>query len=196
MLLVGRQLPGVRIPHPDQADESDLHFLVRLARDYGAVANQAGDRLLFVLRGDGESATGKRMPSVRVFPEDAGEGCVTLADRGRYRSVRAHWREKGPVRRVTETAGSGKPVYNLRRLFPSAEEAREVARGRLFFLTGGTARLSIALRPGNRVVAAERQLVLGGLRAGIDGTWTCKTVKHKLTPGAYSTSVTGTLNRS
>ena len=190
---VGRSLLGVRVPHLDQTGESDLHLLTRLARDYDAVAKQAGSRLLFVPRGEGESATGKRIPSARVSPEDAGDWRVTLADRGRYRSVRAHWRETGSAARVTETVGSGDPAYTLRCLYPSAEKARETARGKLASFTCETARLSITLNPGNPVVAAEGQLDLAGLRKDTDGLWTCRTVRHQLARGGYKTSVEATL---
>ena len=69
---VGRSLRAVRISHLDQTDESDMHLLTRLARDYDAVAKPAGGRLLFVPRGEAESATGKSMPTIRIRPEGTG----------------------------------------------------------------------------------------------------------------------------
>ena len=125
---VGRSLRAVRISHLDQTDESDMHHLTRLARDYDAVAKPAGRRLLFVPRGEAKSATGKSMPTVRIRPEDAGKWRVTLADRGEYRSVRAHWREARDAMRMRETAGRGEPSFTLRRPGPRHRPPERHAR--------------------------------------------------------------------
>ena len=190
---VGRPFRAVRISHLDQTDESDMHLLTRLARDYDAVAKPARGRLLFVSRGEAESATGKSMPTIRIRPEDAGKWRVTLADRREYRSVRAHWRESRDAMRMRETAGSGEPSFTLRRLYPTAGEARAAARAKLAALKRGTARLSVTLVPGNPLAAAESQLELTGFRTGVDGLWACRTVRHVLDGGGYSTRAEATL---
>ena len=126
---VGSALRSIRIPHLDQLEESDLHLLTRLARDHDAVAKQAGERLLFVPRGEVSSATGKPMSAVDVRPRDARRWHVTIADRDAYASARAHWHEPAAGRRRTETAVSGGPARTLRRTHASASEAAEAARG-------------------------------------------------------------------
>ncbi len=54
---VTRGLAGVRLPHLDQTDESDLHLLTRLGERYDAAARAGGGRLVFARRGQGLSAT-------------------------------------------------------------------------------------------------------------------------------------------
>ena len=180
------------IPHLDQTEESDLHLLTRLARDYDAVAKPAGGYLLFVAQGEAASATGKPMPAIDVRPEDTSSWRVTLADRKAYRSVRAHWHDAATGERRTETAGSGDPARTLRRAYASGTEATAAARAKLAELTRGTGRLSVALSPGNPVAAAEAELRPRRFRAGVDGSWTASRVTHKLAGGGYSTRVEAT----
>lgn len=190
---VGRSLRGLSIPHLDQSDESDMHLLTRLARGYDAVAKPAGGKLLFLGFAEAESATGRPMPLIRVRPDDASRWRVTLADREAYRSVHAHWRARGTAVRKTEAVGGGEPAYTLRRLYPSAAEAREAARAKHASLQRGTARLAVTLSPGDPVAAAETELLLTGFGAGIDGRWSCQSVRHDLGRGGYRTSIEGTL---
>ncbi len=67
---VGEFLAPIHIPHLDQTDESDLHLLTRLARQYDAVAKPAGGYLLFVERGQAKSASGKSLTPVALTPSD------------------------------------------------------------------------------------------------------------------------------
>ena len=189
---VGSSLRGIRIPHLDQTDESDMHLLTRLAREHDAVAKPASGRLFFVPRGRAASASGKPMPSVTVHRRDVRDWRVTLADRGEYKAVRAHWRETEAALRKTEQAGSGSPVYTLSKLYASATEAVEAARSKLASLTRGTGNLTLSLSRGNPVVAAESQLTLRGFREGVDGPWVCTRVRHVLSGrGGYTTGVEG-----
>lgn len=184
---VGSALRGVRIPHLDQTEESDLHLLTRLAQDHDAVAKPAGGLLLFVPRGEAASATGRPMPVVDVRPGDCRRWSATIADREAYRSVLAHWHEPESGDRRTATAGSGEPAWTLRRTWASASEAREAARAKLSELKRGTVRLSLDIGPGNPAVKAEAELRLRGFRAGVDGRWVCSRVIHALDAGGYVT---------
>ena len=186
---VASALRSVRIPHLDQTEESDLHLLTRLARDYDAVAKPANGMLLLVPRGQAASASGDSMPEIDVTPGDASRWSASLADRGEYRAVLARWRDAEAGGSVTAEAGSGEPVYALRRLYPTSGEAREAARAKLQALARGTGRLSITLQPGRPGAAAEAILRLSGFRKGLDGRWLCMRVIHELTGSGYSTRV-------
>lgn len=190
---VGSALRGIAIPHLDQAGESDLNLLTRLAGDHDAVAKQSGEYLLLVPRGEAASATGKPMPAIEVRPQDASRWRVTLADREAYSSVTARWHDPKTGERKAETAGSGDPAWAIRRAYPSASEASEAARAKLAQLARGTALLAVDLSPGNPVVAAEAELRLAGFRPGADGSWTCQRVIHKLDRGGFSTAVEATV---
>ena len=188
---VGSSLRTVRIPHLDQTEESDLHLLTRLAGDYDAVAKPAGGHLLFVPRWQAASATGKPMPTVAVRPGDTSSWSVTIADRPKYRSVRAHWHDAASGERKAETAGSDDPAFTLRRSYATAAEARHAARSMLARLAGGMRRLILELAPGQPAVAAEGELRLAGFRDGVDGSWTCQRAVHTLDSRGYRTRAEG-----
>lgn len=186
---VGGALRAEAIPHLDQSEESDLHLLTRLARDRDAVAKQAGEWLLFVPRGEASSATGKPMPRLDIRPEDLRRWRVTIADREAYASVRAHWHDPEAGERRTETAGSGSPARTLRQAYGSASEAAAAAKAELARSGRDAVTLSADLSPGNPAAAAEAELRTARFGDGIDGSWTCRRVVHKLDRRGYSTVV-------
>ena len=190
---VGNALRSIRIPHLDQTEESDLHLLTRLARDYDAIAKPASGVLLLVPRGDAVSASGASMPVIDVTPGNASRWRVSLADRSEYQAVRASWRDAEAAGDITEEAGSGGTVYTLRRLYPSSSEARSAARAKLKALMRGTGRLSITLDPGSPEVSAEAALQLQGFRPGLDGRWICMRVTHAIASSGYSTTAVAEL---
>lgn len=189
----GSSLSRIRIPHLDQTEESDLHLLTRLSREYDAIAKPAGGKLLLVPRGQSSSVTGLSMPAVEIRPQDASRWRFSLADRSEYRAVRASWRAAEAAGSVTEEAGSGEPVYALRRLYASQGEARDAARAKLAALARGTGRATVTLALRRPELSAESELLLAGFRDGADGLWVCTQARHQLAGGGYSTSVTAEL---
>jgi phage protein D len=55
---VSGALADVVIDHIDQTNESDMHFLTRLAGNYGAIAKPANGNLIFALKGMAKSVSG------------------------------------------------------------------------------------------------------------------------------------------
>ena len=64
---VSKDLADVKISHMDQTDESDLHFLTRLAHAHGATTKPAGEHLLFVPKNQGLSTSGKAFDTVYLM---------------------------------------------------------------------------------------------------------------------------------
>lgn len=185
---VGEDLYGIALPHIDQIDESDMHLLTRLGRQYDAVAKQSGEYLLFVRRGVGRSAAGKRIEPVTLAPRRVGNYRAVFADRGRYAAVEAHWRDVRTGRRNTVTAGgAGEPRYVLRDNHIDEETALQTAQAKLAALNRGKGTLSLTLTPGNPRVHAETPLTLSGFRGGIDGAWIAAQVTHEIDGGGYVT---------
>lgn len=175
--------------HLDQTNESDLHFLTRLARDLDAVAKPAGGGLVIVPRGEARSVSGRTLPTVAMGPGDLTNYRATIADRGRYTAVRAFWHDQAAARDVEVLVGMGEPVFTLRHPFPDAAQATTAAKGKLDALQRGESVLSVTT-PGRPDLAAEGKLTIAGVRSGVDGTWVITKAEHLLDgQGGYRTEV-------
>ena len=88
---LGKDLMDKSVDHLDQTNESDASFLMKLARQFGAIASVKDGNLLFIRQGQGKTASGKPLPVITITRK-AGDGHrFSLADRGAYTGVIAHW---------------------------------------------------------------------------------------------------------
>ena len=184
---VGELLGMTHLAHIDQTEESDLHLLTRLAKQYDAVAKPAGGFLLFVPKGEAKSATGKTIPAVTISRNQTSDHRITIADRGKYPTVLAHWHNTATGTRTPVRVGEGKPVYTLRHPYQNAETARAAAQSKLDALSRGLATASLTLKQGNPLLAAEARLTLSGFRTGVAGDWVATQVSHEFSDSGYST---------
>ncbi|BCM46564.1 hypothetical protein BvCmsNSNP030_1561 [Escherichia coli] len=90
-MALGKDLSDKPVEHIDQTNESDGSFLMRLARQYGAIASVKNGNLLFIRQGQGKSATGKPLPVITITRKDGDSHRFTQADRGAYTGVIASW---------------------------------------------------------------------------------------------------------
>ena len=58
-MALGKDLTDKALDHMDQTNESDASFLMKLARQYGAIASVKDGNLLFIRQGQGKTASGK-----------------------------------------------------------------------------------------------------------------------------------------
>jgi phage protein D len=186
---VGEFLSAIDIPHLDQTEESDLHLLTRLARQYDALAKPAGGFLLFVPRGEGKSATGKTIPALTINRNQTNDHRVTLADRGQYQAVLAHWHNTDTGVRMPVRVGDGNPVYTLRHTYPDADTAQIAAQSKLDELRRGLGTANLTLKQGKPLLMAGAKLALSGFMTGVDGDWVVTQVDHEISDSGYSTRV-------
>lgn len=191
---IAPELASIAIDHRDQADESDLHFLTRLGRDYGAVAAPKGGKLVFAVPGSGQSPSGKALAAVTLGRSDLTRWAGVAADRDSYGTVRARYRDMGAARTAYATEGGGDPVRTLRTTYATEAEAKAAAKaemGRLGRAQGGI-ELEMDGRP---EIAAQTPIILTGLRPSLSRRWIATTVEHRLdwASGGFVTTVKATL---
>ena len=191
---VGAEFQSIAIVHLDQTDESDIHLLTRLAREYGAIAKPAGGFLLFVKKGEARSASGQDLPLIDLTPSGVTTWRVTLAERNKYKSVSAFYHDTASAERKKIQIGEGRPAKSLRYSYPNEEDARRAAQAKLENLNRGASKLSITL-PGNSVLSAEVKLNLSGFREGADGQWLINRVEHTLDNSGYRCQLDGEVPR-
>ena len=77
---------------------------------------------------------------------------MTIADRSKYKGVKADWHDKKAAKRETCQAGGGEPWYKLRRHFPNRETAQKAAEAKFKKLKRGEGGLDLAMpgEPGSR----------------------------------------------
>jgi phage protein D len=127
---VAAELAAIQIPHIDQTNESDAHFLTRLAVRYDAIATVKHERLLFVRRGHGLTATGQPLPTVTLDRSQGDQHHYEEPDReSRYTEVKAFYDDPRSARRLFAVVGAEGYLRTLRDPFPSEAEARSAAEG-------------------------------------------------------------------
>lgn len=189
---VSAELASVVIVHRDQTNESDLHFLTRLGRDYGAVAAPKDGRLVFAPQGTGLSASGQELDTVALGRRDLTSWRGVSADRDNQGSVRARYRDLRAARTRYATAGSGSPVKTLRHTFRDEASAKAAAQAELA-RTGRASNGVELVMPGRPAIVAQTPIEVSGLRAELSGRWIATTVQHALDfdSAGFVTTVTG-----
>lgn len=139
--------------HLDQTDESDLNFLMRIAKEHDALATVKGQTLLLIDKGEGETASGLRMLPLPISKSGKLSWSMTLATRGDFNSVDANWHneETGQKEKVAE--GGSSPIKKLRHTCATREEAQHAAKAELDKIKRGSDTLSMTMQ-GNLLIAA------------------------------------------
>jgi phage protein D len=176
---ISASLGAKAVAHMDQTNESDMHFLTRLGRDFGAVATPKAGRLVFAPAGEAVSTSGKSLPAVKLKRTDLDAWRACLADRSAHGTVRARWRDVAAATTKFEKVGSGEPVKTLRHTYRDAAHAKAAAEAEAKRLKRNEATLEVEM-PGRPELAAQAPLELSGLRTDVDGRWIAEKVEHEL----------------
>lgn len=189
--VVGQQLAGIRVNHLDQTEESDLHFLTRLAERYDAVATIKAGRLLFITAGQATTASGLEIPPIQLHRRIGDQHRYVVTDRDAFTGVRAHWNDTAHARRQTVIAGSTENAKTLRPTYASEEDALAAARAEWQRIQRGGAEFVLDLAEGRPDLYPETPVWLIGWKPQIDATpWVITEVVHRLTDTAYTQALT------
>ena len=178
---VSPSLASIQLPHFDQTEESDIHFLGRVAARYDAFVKPAGGTLVVMKRGDAG------LPNIPLLGMNCSSYRVTLARRDSPGTVVAWWHDKRQAKRQKVAVGEGEPTKQLRHSYPTEAAAKAAAQTELDRRKRGEVRLSVSM-PGDPSLQPEAQLVTAGFRPGVDGTWWVRKVVHQLDKSGGFTS--------
>lgn len=193
---VEEAVAGVPIPFEAQADESDVAFLTRVARERAdAQVTVKNGRLIVARPGRGETAGGAALPGATIAGDDR-KGATRIrgyevadADQPVHGSAEVGWydRETGERRTLREEVGDG-PVYRDRRTAGSEAEAKDRADA-LARQIGRAGRTATFECEGDPWLWAETPVTVVAVGAGIDGVWSARRVEHQWTDGGATTTV-------
>jgi phage protein D len=121
----------VTVKYLAQNDESDMHFLSRLAKEYDAVFSVKSDRIIFLKRGgDGLKQT-EQLPTYEINARLTNELTIKRKARPKYSAVQAIWRDQQEQETKSVIAGEGEPIFKLAFAFPDAATAKLRAEAKL-----------------------------------------------------------------
>lgn len=211
---LGKDLTDKALDHLDQTNESDASFLMKLARQYGAIASVKDGNLLFIRQGQGRTASGKPLPVITITRK-AGDGHrFTLAERGAYTGVIASWLHTREPRKKETTSvkrrrkktttpkepeakqgdylvGTDENVLVLNRTYANRSNAERAAKTQWERLQRGVASFSLQLAEGRADLYTEMPVKVTGFKQPIDDAeWTITTLTHSVSPdNGFTTSM-------
>ncbi|MDD7876081.1 phage late control D family protein [Klebsiella pneumoniae] len=210
---IGNDVAAMALDHLDQTNESDASFLMKLARQYGAIASVKDGNLLFIRQGQGKTASGKPLPVITITRKDGDSHRFSLADRGAYTGVIAHWlhtrepekKETAKVKRRRRTTkpkepeakqgdylvGTDENVLVLNRTYANRSNAERAAKMNWERLQRGLAAFSLQLAEGRADLYTEMPVKVSGFKQPIDDAeWTITTLTHTVNPDSgFTTSI-------
>lgn len=184
---VSDDLAAILFTHLDQTNESDLHFLTRLAKQHDATVKPVMDFLVLVPRGEAKSISGATLSATSIVREDLNSWNYRSTNRGKYKAVAAHWNNTNTASKERELVGSGEPVFTIRRPFKNADEAKRAANAKRVAFERGAATLSLTLSEGKPSLQAEGKVTVSGVRDRIDADWTITKVVHDFSKSGFTT---------
>lgn len=179
-----------------QQNESDIHFLERLAERHGALFSVKDGNLIFAAKASGKSPSGKLLTPIVVTPSilQPGSGRVRFSERTKYKSVKASYTDpdKGKKTDVEEDSDTeGEAVYRIGEQFADEAEAKRAAKAKAGDLLRRQATFSCTVI-GNPAYRAGAPLTFLGCRIGVDGLpFIVQTANHDYSKSGYTVSLDG-----
>lgn len=185
------------VPRADQVNESDMHFITRLARTHGATATVKDGKLIVAARGDGKSGSGKQLPEISLKRDDLADYSFTFPDRNLYGAAQANWHNtKTGAQEVfllpnpNAPADVAAPTHTARHTYPTKEAAAAAAQANLNALNRATMTGRIELERGRADIGAEKWVKVGGIKQDVDGTYLIESVEQRYSKQSWVTIFT------
>lgn len=167
------ELTNVQLPHIDQMAESDINFLIRLAKRYDAIAKPVAGKLIFAKRGNAKAVSGADLPQITLARTDVVPGTLRMVQSTKESpgTVVAFYRDVWNATRHQVSVGNGLPVKRIRAAFKNAAMAQAAVEAELARRARGERRLSFSI-VGRPDITAESNLTMDDtFRDGIAGDW-------------------------
>ncbi|MEG8064105.1 phage late control D family protein [Xanthomonas hortorum pv. gardneri] len=187
---VADALARIKLPHLDQANESDMNLLTRLGQRFDAVATVKAGALIFTPIGAGTTATGKRLSTVTLTRRDGDQHRYSVADRDAYTGVRAYWVDKGKARRQSVLVGTDDNAKRLRESYADEATARQHAHAELEGGKRGVAKFDYTLAIGRADLYPDQRVAISGFKPEISAqAWIIAKATHSIADDGFRTTV-------
>ena len=88
---ISAEMASINIAHIDQANESSINLLQRLAKEHDAIATVKNGNLLFMPAGRGKTVNGKEIPVLIITRQQGDSHRFSIAEGDNYEGVKAYW---------------------------------------------------------------------------------------------------------
>ncbi len=187
---IDARLAGTAIAHIDQANESDISFITRLARRFDAVATVKAGRLVLLPINGSRSRSGTALPAIELTRLAGDQHRYHAADREAYTGVRAYWHDPKKAKQLSVLAGTSGNAKRLREGHATEADARAAAEAEWQRIQRGAATFELTLAVGLPSADAQSPLNVHGFKPAIDGTdWLITKVTHSIGDGGLTTRI-------
>ncbi|WNO10565.1 contractile injection system protein, VgrG/Pvc8 family [Teredinibacter sp. KSP-S5-2] len=184
---VSQALRDIGFTYLEQNNESDLHFLTRIANENGAVVKPTNGYLIVAPKGETISISGQSLPVTIIQPSIIKRFRFTQAERNKYASVIAYWQDTDNAEKQLVRVGEDDPSFGLRHTYPNIDEAKRAAAAKFKQLQRGLGNLELTLL-GNADIQAESRIRLEGVRPPIQGEYAVTRVEHTFSSRGFITT--------
>jgi len=187
---VGKGYIGKKVDHIDQTNESDIHFLNRLGKQFDAVATIKKDALLFLPISETTNSKGESLPTITLKRQDGDKHRYHLATRDAYSGVRAQWHDTDQAKEESELIGEDDNPKRLRNVYANRQEAEDAAKSEWNRIERGKAALQFTLALGRPDVSPMMGVNIPSLKAPIGNTeWMIVKTTHMVSAQGFVTQL-------
>lgn len=179
----------------DQINESDMHFIQRLANEYNATSTIKDGKLIVISRGENKSGGGQDIKTLTIKQSDLSNYSITFPDRANLKKSTATYADNttGEIKKVevenANASNNNDANYTDKHIYPNKETAESVAKANLAEAERQTARGRLSFYKGRGDVFAEQNITLQGFKKGIDGDYSIESVNHSFNQSGWLTTI-------
>lgn len=192
-LSISPQLADEQIVHLDQ-NESDANLLTRLSDEYDAIATVKNNTLIFMPRGNSQTASGKQLPTMWIQRKDGDQHRYSVTNGNEdITGVKAFYYDTVLAKKLEVIVGdkSNQNIKELRHIHRDKQSAINEARAKLKHARRKAATISYKLAKGDPTLYPEMTFLFYGFKADIDDTyWLGTTITDTLdSSSGYTTDL-------
>jgi len=165
-----------------QSNESDLHFLNRLAKNYNAIFNIKNDTLIFTHKIKDDKKN-KDLPSYTVSADEVSTLSIKHSNKTLYKSCKSIWHDTKENKTKEIVIGAGEPVLINKGNFINEAEAKSKAQAKLERAVQGLVGGSLSMA-GVVIFAGGTLNLVDTLED--DGEYRIKSVNHSFTSSGWT----------
>lgn len=181
---ISASMAGIVLPHLDQKEESDINFLLRIARKYDGIVKPAGGYLTITKKGEALSASGAKLPTVTLTATEITDFRWSTQSRDKAGTVIAYYKVSKKAARVELKVGDGEPVKRIGTNYPTKEMALAAAKALLAKTQRSEVKLGLTVM-GNPEFMAEMIVQIRDVHEVVNGEWLVETCRHRLGEQGY-----------